>query len=192
MNSNTTRASRSMIRVLIPTIAAATFLGTAAEAATYRTVVPAGSTVAFRYSQMGVTLDGKFKRFAATVDLDTAKPAAATGRIDIDLASIDAGSAEADDEVVGKTWLDVRTHPKASFVLETLKPTASSQYEASGKLTIKGRTKAIRVPVKVSEAGVLNGSFVLHRADFAVGEGMWAKFDVVANEVTVDFSFKLK
>jgi hypothetical protein len=38
----------------------------------------------------------------------------------------------------------------------------------------------------------LTGSFVLKRADYAIGEGMWAKFDVVANEITVNFNLNLK
>jgi hypothetical protein len=35
--------------------------------------------------------------------------------------------------------------------------------------------------------GVFNGGFVMRRADFNIGEGMWAKFDTVANEVQVNF-----
>jgi hypothetical protein len=34
---------------------------------------------------------------------------------------------------------------------------------------------------------VLTGSFILQRADYAIGEGMWSKFDVVANDIQVSF-----
>jgi polyisoprenoid-binding protein YceI len=38
----------------------------------------------------------------------------------------------------------------------------------------------------------LTGSFVIRRADYGIGEGMWSKFDVVANDVTVNLSLTLK
>ena len=167
-------------------------LGGAAQAATYQAVVPTGSQVGFRYQQMGVAMDGQFKQFNAQVQLDTTKPAQAKGRIDIDLASIDTGSSEADDEVVGKSWFHVAAHPKATFVLGQLKPTGANQFEAQGQLTLKGQTRPLTVPVKLSPAGVLSGSFVLRRADYGIGQGMWAKFDVVANEITVHFNLTLK
>ena len=38
-----------------------------------------------------------------------------------------------------------------------------------------------------SEAGVFEGRFTLGRGDFPIGEGPWAKFDVAANEVQIQF-----
>lgn len=177
---------------LITTLAfAATALGSA-QAATYQAVVPEKSSVTFSYKQMGVAMDGKFKKFSAQVSLDTAKLDKAKGSIDIDLASIDTGSSEADQEVVGKAWFNVAAHPKASFVLKGLKATGANQYEATGQLTIKGQTRELHAPLKLSPQGALTGSFVLKRGDYGIGEGMWAKFDVVANEITVNFNLNLK
>lgn len=48
------------------------------------------------------------------------------------------------------------------------------------------------MPLKLSPQGLLTGSFVLRRADFGIGEGMWSKFDVVANEITVNLALELK
>ena len=163
-----------------------------AQAASYQAVVPEKSAITFSYKQMGVAMDGKFKKFNAQVSLDTAKLDKAKGSIDIDLASIDTGSSEADQEVVGKSWFNVAAHPKASFVLKGLKSTGANQYEATGQLSIKGQTRELHVPLKLSPQGALTGSFVLKRADFGIGEGMWAKFDVVANEITVNFNLNLK
>ncbi len=93
---------------------------------------------------------------------------------------------------MGKSWFHVAAHPKASFVLKQLKATGANQYEAQGQLTIKGQTRDLVAPVKLSPQGQLTGSFVLKRTDFGIGEGMWAKFDVVANEITVNFNLNLK
>jgi polyisoprenoid-binding protein YceI len=76
------------------------------------------------------------------------------------------------------------------FVSSQIKQTAPNQFEVAGKLTIKGQTKGISFPLKQTSqgnVGVFNGSFVMRRADFNIGEGMWAKFDTVANEVQVNF-----
>ena len=163
-----------------------------AQAATYQAVVPEKSSITFAYKQMGVAMDGKFKKFNAQVQLDTTKADKAKGSIDIDLASIDTGSSEADQEVVGKSWFNVAAHPKASFVLKGLKATGANQYEATGQLTIKGQTRELHAPLKLLPQGALTGSFVLKRGDYGIGEGMWAKFDVVANEITVHFNLNLK
>ena len=178
------------MKYLLPLALVAT-LGTA-QAATYQAVVPEKSAITFSYKQMGVAMDGKFKKFNAQVSLDTAKLDKAKGTIEIDLASIDTGSSEADQEVVGKSWFNVAAHPKASFVLQSLKSTAPGQYEAIGQLTLKGQTRELHTPLKLQAPSTLVGSFVLKRADYGIGEGMWAKFDVVANEITVHFNLNLK
>lgn len=176
----------------IATLALSAIAAGSAHAATYQAVVPEKSGITFAYRQMGVAMDGKFRKFNAQLSLDTAKVDKAKGRIEIDLASIDTGSSDADQEVVGKSWFNVAAHPKASFVLKTFKPTGTNAYEALGQLTIKGQTRDLVTPVRLSTQGQLTGSFVLRRADFGIGEGLWAKFDVVANEVTVHFNLNLK
>ena len=177
---------------LLSTLAISALTLTHAHAASYQAVVPEKSAITFSYKQMGVAMDGKFKKFTAQVSLDTAKLDKAKGSIDIDLASIDTGSGEADQEVVGKSWFNVAAYPKASFALKSLKATGANQYEAVGQLTLKGQTRELHAPLKLSPQGVLTGSFVLKRADYGIGEGMWAKFDVVANEITVNFNLNLK
>ena len=177
---------------LITTFALSAMALGSAQAATYQSVVPEKSAITFSYKQMGVAMDGKFRKFNAQVALDTARLDKAKGSIEIDLASIDTGSSEADQEVVGKSWFNVPAHPKASFVLKSLKPAGAGQYEAVGQLTLKGQTRELHAPLKLSPQGQLTGSFVLKRADYGIGEGMWAKFDVVANEITVNFNLNLK
>ncbi len=165
---------------------------TSAQAATYQTVATENSVIGFSYKQMGVPMEGQFKKFSAQVSLNTKQLDKAQGRIEIDLSSIDTGSSEADQEVVGKAWFNVPVHPKALFVLKSLKSTGTHQYEATGQLTLKGQTREMRTPLTLSPQGLLSGRLVMKRADFGIGEGLWAKFDVVANEITVHFNLNLK
>lgn len=139
---------------------------------------------------MGVAMDGHFKKFAAQLSFDPSKLAAAKADIEIDLASVDAGSSEADDEVMGKAWFNVKAFPKATFVAKHIKGTAANQFEVTGTLTLKGKTQDIKFPLKLVTQGataVFSGGFVMRRADLAIGEGMWSKFDIVANDIQVNF-----
>jgi polyisoprenoid-binding protein YceI len=170
---------------------AITALALQAHAAPYQAIVPAKSSVTFSYKQMGVAIDGRFKKFAAQVNFDPAKADAGKASFEVELASVDAGSSEADDEVVTKSWFNAAAFPKATFVAKQFKQTAPNQYEVSGTLSIKGQTRDVKFPMKHTaqgKDGVLTGGFTLKRGDFNIGEGMWAKFDVVANDIQVNFS----
>jgi len=139
-----------------------------AGAAEYTQVAAAQSSIAFSYQQMGVKMDG----------------------LDVDLASVDTGAPEGDQEVAGKPWFDTRAFPSARFVSGAVKPLGGNRYEVAGKLSIKGRTQDVVVPATFTaqgNAGVFDGTFTIRRADFSIGEGTWAKFDIVANDVQVKF-----
>lgn len=177
----------SAIKTLAASLLASTL---SAQAVEYKTIDAAKSHVTFSYKQMGVGMDGKFKKFATQLSFDPAKPANAKATLEIDLAAIDTGSGEADQEVTGKSWFNTNAFPKAIFVSSQIKPSAAHQFEVTGKLTLKGQTKDIRFPLTHTaqgNVGVFHGSFVMRRADFNIGEGMWAKFDIVANEIQVNF-----
>lgn len=168
----------------------ATFAASPVHAIDYSQVQAAQSSIAFRYQQMGVDMDGKFKRYNSQLSFDPEQPAKARARFDIELASIDTGSSEADDEVAGKAWFNTKAFPTASFVSSAVKPLGNNRYEISGKLTIKGKTQDVIVPATFTargKTGVFDGSLTIRRGDFAIGEGAWAKFDIVANEVAIKF-----
>jgi polyisoprenoid-binding protein YceI len=65
-----------------------------------------------------------------------------------------------------------------------------NRYDVAGKLTIKGKTQDIVVPATFTaqgNSGVFDGTFTLRRGDFSIGEGAWAKFDIVANDIQIKF-----
>lgn len=180
------------MNIRIPALTLAALLGTAqvALAAEYNQIQADKSSIAFGYKQMGVSMDGKFRKFASQLSFDPAKLAAAKATIDVELASIDTGSSEADDEVAGKQWFNTKAYPTAHFVSSGVKAVGGNRYEVAGKLTIKGRTQDIVAPVTFNPQGkqaAFDGSFSFKRADFAIGEGPWAAFDTVANEIQIKF-----
>lgn len=159
-------------------------------AAEFKTVHADKSTLGFVYKQMGVGMEGHFKKFATQLSFDPAKPATAKASMDVELGSIDAGSPEANDEVSGKQWFNTKAFPSARFVSSSVKPLGGNRYEVAGQLTIKGRSQNVVAPTTVTVQGntaTFDGSFILKRADFAIGEGPWADFGIVANDIQIKF-----
>jgi len=162
----------------------------AAHAVEYRTVLPKQSAISFEFRQMGVPVAGGFKRFTTQMVFDPAKPETASARIEIDLASIDAGSPEADDESASKLWFNRSVYPKAVFTSSQIRALGNNRYEMRGALTLKGKSRDMIVPVTFSpgkNAATFDGAFILKRLEFGIGEGMWADVATVANEVKVTF-----
>lgn len=160
------------------------------HAVEYTQVQADKSSIQFTYKQMGVAVDGRFKRFSSQISFDPAKPAAARAVFEVELASVDTGAAEGDEEVAGKAWFNTRAFPTARFASGSVKALGGNRYEVAGQLSIKGRTQDVVVPATFTaqgNSGVFDGSFTIRRADFAIGEGSWAKFDVVANDVQIRF-----
>lgn len=169
-------------------------LGNAAQAVEYTHVVPEESAVTFGYTQMGVGMEGRFRKFNATVRFDPAHPEAAQAELTVDVGSIDTGLDEANGEAAGKAWFDAAHFPTASFIATSVKATGPQRYTATGRFTLKRTTHDITVPVEMTlegEKAVLSGHFQIARNDYAIGEGAWSATDVVANPVDVGFRLTL-
>ena len=60
----------------------------------------------------------------------------------------------------------------------------------AGKLTIRDKTRDVQAPFAMTAQGAnvqFDGSFIIKRADFGIGQGVWADFDTVANDVQIKF-----
>lgn len=165
-------------------------LATAAHAVEYTQVQPDKSQITFAYQQMGVAMQGAFKKFSGQLRFDPATPAAAKSTIEVELASVDTGSSEGDSEVATKTWFDTKAFPRARFESGSVKALGGNKYEVAGKLTIKGKTVDVVVPATFAaqgKTGVFEGRLTIRRGDFSIGEGAWKAFDIVANDVVIQF-----
>jgi len=150
------------------------------------------SNLSFTSRQMGVPVEGSFKKFTLRIAVNPARPEAGSARIDIDLTSIDAGSTEADEEVAGKAWFDSKRYPTASFVSSGISRLGNGRFEVTGKMTIKGKTLDIKAPFLLKQqanALIIEGMFPLKRLDYGIGSGIWADTSVVNDEVQIRFHF---
>lgn len=166
----------------------------AATAAAAPKLVPAQSDIAFTFRQMGVPVDGHFKKFDAQMAFDPKNAAAGKVTLSIELASATIGDAATDAELVKPDWFDTKKIPTATFQSTSIKALGGGKFEATGKLTIKGQAKDVVVPVALAQAGgttTATGSFAMKRLDFKIGEGEWKDTSIVANDVQVKFKLAL-
>jgi len=164
------------------------------SAAPMAKLVAASSEVSFTAKQVGVPMDGRFKRFDAQIALDPKQPQSGKVNFSIELGSVSI-AADTDAELLKPEWFNTAKFPKASFVSSGIKATGPGKFEVAGKLSIKGQSRDLTVPVALAAAGgntVATGSFALKRLDFKVGEGDWADTSVVANDVQVKFKLTLQ
>lgn len=157
-------------------------------------LVPAQSQVTFVAKQLGVPLNGRFKRFSTQTAFDPKAPATSKIAFDLELGSV-ALNADADSELPKAEWFNTAKFPKASFQSTAIKALGGGKFQVSGKLSIKGQARDLVVPVQLTQAQGLStatGAFTLKRLDFKVGEGDWTDTSIVANDVQVQFKLVLQ
>ncbi|MDO8350928.1 MAG: YceI family protein [Gallionella sp.] len=163
-----------------------------ATAEEFNTLRPQQSNVTFVSKQMGVPVAGSFNKFSADISVNPAKPETGSARVSIDLNSMDAGSAEANEELGGRSWFNSKQHPVARFVSSRVTRLGDERYEALGNMTIKGKTLPVKAPFTLKRVGgavVVDGAFAIKRLDYGIGTGIWADTSVVADEVKITFHF---
>lgn len=127
-----------------------------------------------------------------SVSFDPAKPGATTGRIAVAAKTLVVPNATMTEHLHGDGWLNVAKHPEIVFELTRLDVTKTvgnvTTGTASGRFTLKGVTREIKVPVTLTYlAGafgkrinkpeikgdllVLRGEFTLLRADYGIQPG---------------------
>lgn len=153
-------------------------------------VDPAKSQVRFGFTQMNVPVEGQFKKFSGDVSFDPAKPETGKVALSVDLASVDAGSGDANEALKTKEWFNLAQFPKASFTATGFKALGGGKFQATGQFSLKGRSANLTVPftARPDAAGHwLEGSFPLSRLAYKVGEGEWSDVGAVADSVQVKF-----
>ena len=147
------------------------------------------SEIRFVSKQMGVNVEGKFRKWKANIVFLPKDLAKSKAEFEIDLSSIDLASDESETEIKSPLWFDTAKFPVARFASTSIRSVGGDKYEIAGKLTLKGVTRDVVVPVALRKDAtgnsVAEGSFPLKRNDYKVGEGLWSDTEMVANDVIV-------
>ena len=175
-------------------LAALTVAATVATSAhAEQKLVPAQSEIVFVSKQMGVPVEGRFRKFDAQIAFDPRKPAEARIAFTVDMASATL-SREADTELPKPVWFSSAKFPQATFQSGAVKALGGGKFEIAGKLAIKGVSSDVVVPVTLAQSGAnttATGVFPIKRLTFKIGENEWADTSMVADEVQVKFKLAL-
>jgi len=160
-----------------------------------RALVPAESQVTFVVKEMGVPFPGKFTRFDAIIDIDSANPEKSNASVRIDIGTLTTGNEEADALAQGPDWLDKLRAPFAMFKSTSLREISKDRFEAKGSLTIRNISRDLTVPIVISEQPggktAITSEFIIKRKEFGIGGGIWNQPGVVAEEIPVKVRFTL-
>jgi polyisoprenoid-binding protein YceI len=157
-------------------------------------LAPGHSQIGFVSKQMGVPVEGQFRKFDAQIAFDPKKPEGGTVALQVDMASATLGVPQSDAELPKAPWFDTARFPKASFQSSAIKGLGGGRFDIAGRLTIKGHTQELVVPVTITQSAdrsTATGSFTIQRLAFKVGEGEWTDTSMVGDEVQVRFKLVL-
>lgn len=183
------------MRVLIPLLVVSAFFMTLssalAEVPSYA-VIKEKSFLKFVAIQNNAPVEGKFEDFTADIRFDPDHVDQSKIIVEVATGSVTASNSDILQNIKMPDWLSVQAFPKAVFTSGKInRMPGTDNYYADGTLTLRDKT----VPVVMNfmmerfdaKSAIATGSVTLHRKDFGVGQGAWAKDDVIKDEVRVEF-----
>ena len=164
------RSARSLIS--LPLFCMVVSMALAGDGAVYL----GQSSLVATFKQQHAPVDATFKKFSGAITYDAAKPAASSATLTVDMNSLDVGDDDTDLEVRKPAWFDSAHFPQATFRSTAITPGSAGHFDATGILTVKGKTQTITVAVAVQrngETSAFDGSFELSRKVFGIGDPSW-------------------
>lgn len=169
--------------------------GAAAAASPVRYVqAPSGNSLTFTFTQLDAASNGQFKKFATEMRYDAQDLVASSLNVKVDVTSLDTQDAERDGTLAGADLLATEKFPAATFSAPSLTRNAKGGIEAVGKLTLRGVSRDLRLPLTLEPTATgfaLSGQTSIKRLDFGVGQGDWKSTESVGDEVKVQFKVLL-
>jgi polyisoprenoid-binding protein YceI len=153
-------------------------------------IQPEASEVAFRATSRLMNADGRFSRFAGDVTVDPADLNTARVTVRVEAASLDTGITMRDRHLRSEDFFHVEKFPAITF--ESLRVEgAGRRLLVVGRLTLRGVTREVRVPVDVSVAGnrlEARGQFDVKRTDHRMIYD--STMNPIGDRVRIEFAFR--
>lgn len=136
----------------------------------------AHTLVGFKIRHFVSKVEGRFKSFDGTIQIDRPNPSASKVELTIQTASIDTSNENRDNDLRSANFFEVDKFPTITFKSTKVEAKGSDTYAVTGDLMMKGITKPITLTVKsggfakagkVEKAG-FEVSGVLNRKDFGI------------------------
>ena len=146
------------------------------------------------------TANGRFHGWRITrVDLDFARPERSEVEVEVDVASLDTGSARRDDHLRSDDFFDVAKWPTATVKIHQASRSGESErghprYAARFSVRIRVVEQTVTGEFEVTSESPLTveGHLVLNRVDFGVGDPhrRWNPLSI-RDEIPVEFTARI-
>jgi polyisoprenoid-binding protein YceI len=184
------RAPRGLALLLAVALAALAGTSVARADTTRFRVLTETSQLGFHATSRLANADGRFTRFAGEVLADPADLASGRVRVSIEAASLDTGIGRRDNHLRSEDFLYVERFPAITFE-STRVEGDGGRLVLVGRLTLRGVTREVRVPVEVSVAdGRLEarGRFDINRGDYGVSYD--SVLNPIGQKIRIDFALR--
>ena len=151
------------------------------------------------------SINGSASGVSGTVTFDSENPGATTGKIVVATSSLMVPNSMQREHMLSATWLDAAKFPEISFEAKEFKnvktESDTTTADVTGTFTLKGISKEITVPVKLTymkdklgdrspgqkgDLLVIRAGFSIKRTDFNVNPGQ--NEDKVSNTIELTLS----
>ncbi len=148
------------------------------------------NNVVFKLDAPLEAINGSATGISGTVTFDPASPGAIKGKLTVEAKSLHVGNPVMLEHLQGAQWLDVVKFPTITFETESVANVKTTDHvttaDLTGTLTIKGVSKKITTPVKLTylkdklkdrfpklqgDLLVIRATFVVQRKDFGINPG---------------------
>ena len=146
-----------------------------------------GSSLKFTIKNLGFGVNGSFSGFEGSVNFDPQNLASSAFDITLNAATINTDNSLRDEHLKGDNFFDVKNYSKIRLTSTKINGNGGN-YQFTGQLTIKGKSKTIsfpftEVPLTSADGYTFKGSFKMNRKDFNVGGT-----STVSDELEVDIN----
>ena len=152
------------------------------------------------------SINGTATGITGKATFDPENPAAVTGAISLDVKSLRVPNDTMQGHLAGERWMDAEKFPTITFEVtgasNVRKSGDSTEADLTGNLTVKGTTRAIKVPGKLTfmkgklkarggskvdgDLLVVRSSFSIKRSDYGINAGQM--LDKVTDDINLTLS----
>ena len=162
----------------------------------------AHSNIYFSVDHIFSKVNGHFNEFTLELTFDPANLAESMFLFEIKTESIDTNIGKRDKHLQSADFFDAGKFPTMKFESTQISDTGNGMYDVTGKITIKGQTYDLTLPLKLvgiaehpakkgTEVAGFNGTITLDRLAHGVGNGKFHEMGIVGKDVEVFVSIEV-
>lgn len=143
-------------------------------------------SIAFAGKHAGMSFDGKFERWQASLVLPPLANPSITATFQLQYAK--TGDSTYDSTLPETDWFDVESHPQGEFVSSEVIAIAGG-YQVSGNLTLRGISKPLSFVLK-DKGNELTATFAINRLDYKIGMDSDPDAEWVSKTISMELAIR--